>query len=378
MINISLTAKALQMVSTIFIGSMLMLSACEVEKPDRYLEEGKALFNSGDLDGARLQYRNALQLDPKLAEAYFGLALIEERQHNWLEMADKLLATVAADPAHLPGQIRLGRLYLLSGQLDKADRQAKIAVQLDSHSLDAALLAAEIEFGRGNTAGLLNRVEELLEKRPNLAGAVGLKARMLAAGGKYDEALALLAAGIEQNPGMRDLWLLKIRLEIDDHRFEQAVHDYEAVIAQTPEADLYGAYADLLNQIGRRHDAESVLKQAVDRMPGNDALKFRLADYYLANRRLQEAESVLRKIADDAAGPSEQALARIKLAQSALLQHNRVRVLQLAEEVLALDAANVEALLLRAGMRLDKGDAEGAVADLRIVLRERPESEQAL
>lgn len=390
----------------------LILTGCGTEEPQHYIEEGKALFEKGDLESARVQFQNALQLDPKLADAYFRLALLDEKKEDWGGMLGNILETVAIDPKHLDGQLKLGQIFLSGGQLDKAAEQVKISLQLSPENPTALLMEASIQFRQGKKIEAMQGVERVLAKQPYLADAMGLKATILAADKQNDDAVAALKLGIEQHPDDVDLRLLKIRLEIDSKDFDEAVHDYEALIAQHPEdVGLRSSLANLLNELGRFDQAESTLREAINiypaetelklklveliglrngeqaektlkdfiaQSPKDAQLKFRLADYYVARQHLADAEVILQEIAAANEAGKDGVAAKVKLAQIALLQKNTTKVERLAEEVLNVDANNSDALFLRAGMRLNKNDADGAISDLRIVLRDRPNFEQAM
>ena len=394
------------------VSLILILAGCGAEHPQEYLEEGKALFIKGDLESARVQFQNALQLDPKFADAYYRIALIDEQKHNWQGMMANLFEAVANDPRHLDGQNKLGQIYLSAGQPDKAAEQVKLVLQVNPGNPNALLLDSSIQFRKGNYFEAMQGVERVLAKQPYLADAVGLQANILASDKRLDDALAVLQAGVEHNPNDRELRLLKIRMEMDGKHFDKAVNDYEALIAQYPEdVGLRLALASLLSDMGQVALAETGLREAINKYPAESLLKlnlvelikrrdveqaektlkdfiaespketmlqFRLADYYISRQQLPDAEAIVQNIVTADEAESDQLAAKIKLAQIALLQKDMTRVERLADEILSVDPSQGDALLLRAGTRFNKKDIDGAVSDLRIVLRDRPNSEQAM
>ncbi|MGR8929511.1 MAG: tetratricopeptide repeat protein [Gammaproteobacteria bacterium] len=391
----------------------MVMAACGTEQPEQFVEDGKILMENGDYDTARVQFRTALQIDPKFAEAYFGLAVIDEQKQDWGHMLGNLREAVALDPKHLAAQIKLGQIYLSGGQLEKAKEQAQIALQLSPENTAALLLESAIRIRQGKHQDAMQSIDHVLVEQPLLADALALKANVLLAERHDDEAFAVLRLATAHHPEDRGLRLLKIRLEKDLGQFSAAVADYKSLISLYP-ADmslLFDSVAQF-NSMGQPDEAEGILRAAIeanpdanelklqlvdqialrdpdqvedvlknyiaDQPPSAGAFELRLASYYLAEKRLEDAKKTLRQIVQKSADLKEQEAARIKLAEIALLQKDYESVDRLAQEVLRNDANQSDALLLRAGMRINRLDTDGAISDLRIVLRDRPDFEQAM
>lgn len=389
----------------------LALAGCEDENPDHYLKEGIALMDQGDFESARVQFRNALQLEPKLAEAYYRLALIDENRQDIGSMLLKLQEALAIEPEHLGANLKLAQLYLSGGQYQETTDLIQRVLQTHPHDTTALLLLASIQFRQGQPAAAQQAVERVLAAEPFLADAIGLQVNILSTLGRVDEALALSAVGVEHNADDSGLWIQKIRLQVEQKQIAQAEQDYQSLIKRFPLDPQYPlAFAELLRTQAKLQQAEQFIREAVKKYPGEMAYQYKLVDI-IEQRDAQEAEQVLRSLGaefpDDVglklrlaelllaqqkfkeAEQLLQALAthdddqvaikvKIKLAGMALMQKQPAKVEQLAEEILQLDVNQSDALLLRAGMRLNRLDAEGAIADLRVVLRDRPYLEQAM
>ena len=57
----------------------ILLSACGGEEGRKaaYLEKGKAYFEEGNYDKAKIEFRNVLQIDPKFAEGFYMMRKIK-------------------------------------------------------------------------------------------------------------------------------------------------------------------------------------------------------------------------------------------------------------------------------------------------------------
>mgnify|MGYP000102420934 FL=1 len=389
-----------------------VLAACEEQNPEHYIKEGELLFDQGELESARVQFQNAIQLDPELSTAYFQLALVAEKKQSWGRMLRNLLDTVRLDPTHLQAQIKLGQIYLLASEYDKAQQQAKIVLTLNPENITAQLMLAAVELKQGNKEQAIQQIDYVLGQQAYFAKAIALKVVYLNTENNPDEALAVLNEGIKHNPDVRDLRLLKIRLDMDSKRFDEAVIEYQNLIVKYPEeVNLRLPLAELLLTLDRQKEAEQLLAEVIEKQPKNielklklvdliqrydvkqaelrlkefitatpenAVLKFRLAEIYVSNDQLAQAEIVLQQIVSQSENSVDSLAARAKMAQIAIKQKDTTKVAQLADEILKIDENHSDALLLRAGLRLKRRDADGAISDLRIVLANRTDSEQAM
>ena len=85
----------------LFLLTMSACSGSKEEAANRYLNSGIELFDQGELSKASVELRNALQIDPKLAEAYYYLALISEKNQNWKALFRNLSKVEQLDDNHI-------------------------------------------------------------------------------------------------------------------------------------------------------------------------------------------------------------------------------------------------------------------------------------
>jgi tetratricopeptide (TPR) repeat protein len=72
------------------IAAMLFipLSGCgsSSDSAADFINSGKALVQEGKLQKARLEFKNAIQIDPRTADAFYQLALLDEKSQEWKSM----------------------------------------------------------------------------------------------------------------------------------------------------------------------------------------------------------------------------------------------------------------------------------------------------
>lgn len=394
------------------VSLILTLAACAEEDPMQFVQEGNSLSAKDDVESARVQFRNALQINPKLAEAYYGLALLDEKKQDWKAMFANLQETVSIDPNHVNARVKLGQLYMLQGQLEQAKEQAASALKLAPENVDAMIFQSAVFFREGKNPEALEQINRVLAKDANNADAVISKATILFTEKNNDEALALAQKGIDAHPDNAGLRLLKIRFQTELKQYDDAVNEFAQLIDQHPEdKGLRNSQIDLLVAVGKAEQAEQALRDAIAKHPDDVdfklklvallerrdpeqaeaalkayvaerptdmQLKSRFARFYADRGRAEDELAVLNQIVAADANGKEGMAAKTRLAELAWGKNDKASAEKQVAEVLAADGNNSEALLLRSGLRLDNNDADGAISDLRIVLRDRPNSDRAM
>jgi lipoprotein NlpI len=71
-------------VKAMVLALLILVAACGSpdEKKMAFFEKGKSLLEAGDVVSARLEFKNAIQIDPDFAQAYHYLGMVELRQKN--------------------------------------------------------------------------------------------------------------------------------------------------------------------------------------------------------------------------------------------------------------------------------------------------------
>src|SRR5437867_8536964 len=103
-----------------------MMAACggKEERKAMHMEKGKAYYEQANYDKARVELRNVLQIDPKSAEAYYMIGLIDDEQQNWPSAFNSYLKAVELNPNQMQAKAKLGRLYVFSGAVNEAENIA--------------------------------------------------------------------------------------------------------------------------------------------------------------------------------------------------------------------------------------------------------------
>jgi tetratricopeptide (TPR) repeat protein len=188
---------------------------------------GRALEESGDLEGARRRYGLAQQRDPSWIAPSAALITLEQRRGDWRAVAGQARLLVRRAPQEVGGWI--------------------------------ALVEALENVGEGGAAEQVAR--QSLERFPERAEPQVLLAKALRAEGKTDEALAALdqAEGIEATPELAAERILTLGM---GGRVEEGIAVARTALVDEPDsADLQAALASLLFAAGAAAEGA----QATDR-----------------------------------------------------------------------------------------------------------------
>lgn len=370
----------------ILLTAIIVLSGCtnpEKAKAE-HVSKGEAYLKESKFQEASLEFRNALQIDDRLAAAHWGLARAYEALQRAPEMIDELRKTVTLDAANLDARIKLGNYYL-SGSRGRAD------------------VIAEAE----------RLAKEVLEKDPNYIEGHILMGSVLFAQKQTEKAFAALNRAIELNPNRVESYLSLARFYLVTKDTTKAEELFRKSISVNPDSPLaHSEYGKFLAQSNRPAEAEAELRKAVEVGPQDRPARFLLGSYYLVTKQLDKAEESFKALAeldkDKPEGPvvladfyssTNRLDEAIKIFQDVLAKSpdymaGRYRLIEIMlvrgdtqgasaqiEEALKKDAKDRQALILRSRLRSKGGQTEGlkaAIEDLNEVLKQDPNSRPAL
>ncbi|MDX6575575.1 MAG: hypothetical protein QOE96_1528, partial [Blastocatellia bacterium] len=88
---------------TIVVAAVLLMASCTTPEKAKaqHVARGQALLKDKKFQEASLEFRNALQIDDKLADAHWGLANAYEGLQRYQEAFEEMKQVVALDPNNL-------------------------------------------------------------------------------------------------------------------------------------------------------------------------------------------------------------------------------------------------------------------------------------
>ena len=118
-----------------------------------HVNRGEAYLKDSRFQEAALEFRNALQIDDKLAAGHWGLARAYEGLERYPEVIDELRKVVTLDKENLDAHVKLGNYYLLGnrGRADviaEAERLAKVVLDKDPKNIEGHILMGSVLFAQ--------------------------------------------------------------------------------------------------------------------------------------------------------------------------------------------------------------------------------------
>jgi len=239
------------------------------------LARGNKYFDERKYAEAIIEYRRAVNTDPRFGEAHSRLAdaysMIDDARNAFIE------SVTAADllPEDTKAQLRAGSALLLLGYAKEAGERASRVLAADPSNLDAKILRANVTAGLKN---LDDAVTQMYEAAESVASSPA------------DQARALLHLGVmELARGHKD--------DAEGILRKASSRESASVTNHMALANYYWA-------LGRRGDAEAELRRVLEIDPREPRANRALAALYIASARVPDAEPLLKVLADSSTEPS--------------------------------------------------------------------------
>lgn len=164
------------------------------------LEEAKARFQAGDLDGAASLCSDLLLDDPGNVQVRLLLGQIYERRGDNYQALEQYEAARAAEPENVDILARLGMVLAALGRFEQAERELRRAQRLDPNRADVHATVGILHFKRGLYGPAEVELRRTIELDPDHAAAHFYRGESLNQLGRVDEALEMLARAVQLDP----------------------------------------------------------------------------------------------------------------------------------------------------------------------------------
>ena len=320
---------------------------------------------------------------------------------------------IELDQKNVDAHLKLGRLLVAAGQLDKALTISETLKTLDPERPDVMAFRASVLFKLDDRKAAVALAKAVLDKDPKNIDALVVLASERMAASDAAKAIEYLDVGIKEDAKNVTLQLIKIQALVKLGKPDEVEEILRRLISLYPEEPGFKySLARFYLAHGKKDRAEAEYRAVATANPkdvkakievvrflasvqGNEAailelqtllatdaqnieLLFALAGLYRAQGDRQSADAVLRKIVAEAGETPDGLRAKGLLAASLFAAKDKTGAEALVKEIVAKDARNEQALMLRAEMEIGEGRIENAIADLRTILRDAPNSPRAL
>jgi predicted Zn-dependent protease len=404
------TTRAVALISAAAAVAVL-ITGCGGAKSrlDSHMKRGEEYFQAGNFAKASVEFRNAMQIDPKDQQARVMAAETAEQQGQLRGAYGLLQSVVDEHPDNDVARTALGRLLVTAG--DPKQAMATIKPALERQPNSAALLAirSAARSALKDAAGARADADRALALEPRNEDAIDLRAGLYRQDGDLPAAIKLVSAAAAAQPTVPGFHQVLISLYEADNNTALVEEQLRALVKLKPGELSYRAQlAGFLARSKRLDEAQKALDEAVKALPESVEAKLLRVNFLVQERSHDSGEQALRQyIAADAdnytlrlalgqllqsLGEADKAtivytdivksdgteanglVARDRLAAIAIQQKREPDAQRYLAEVLKVSPRDNDALAFRGQLSLEHGDSTGAIADFRAVLRDQPAS----
>jgi len=247
---------------------VMLTSACSGidERQEKHIDRAEQYFIADDLVRARIEIKNALQIDPKSIKAWYLFAQVSEKQEELKEAFAAYKNVIDLDPRHTDASLELAKFYVPGHRHQQGKKYLDIVLAAQPNNIRGRVLEAEIMAREGEESEALARLEEIFVDDKAQARAAQLMAVLYARQNKINRAEEILNIAIEVNP--EDT---AVRLTL----------------------------AYIFFKTERPQNTERLLKELVTLEPSEFIHRTRLAGFYADLNRFDDAEQVLRDVIEE-------------------------------------------------------------------------------
>lgn len=305
-------------------------------KASYHLKRADRCFDAGQYQSAEIEYENVLRNAPQNARAWSRLGVIYFDEGRGPEALPVLLKAQQLDPANLDARLKLGTLYLESGQPKQAQDEADFVLSRNPQDDQAPLLLA-----RAAATNELNAVDVRLQDLRQKGNRASL-----------ETALGILA------------------LRRNDSK-TAASHFKQAVALNPHFSDAYAGLGTVLFALKDLKQADHAFFEAATQAPAWSGNGLRYAQFKLLTGDAAGAQKFLQHIVDQAPLylPAWTALARLSAEEN-----DYSNAIDALGNVLTQDPRNFDGLILQGRLELMRNRPASAVEDYQQMARIYPEA----
>lgn len=385
------------------------LASCKSpeEKAQAHFERGQQFAAQNDGIKATIEFKNALQLKKDHVDAWRALAAIEEQNQNWEGLAAILKTVIELAPKDIEARLRLARLMLLANALDDALKTITAASEVDGSHTGVLALRSAVLLKVNDREGALRDAKAVLAQEPANAEALTVLAAERLAANDATGALSLLSNPkiadsfgvelfklriyetlkdeaqieatlkwfVERYPQERSFRRQLVKLFQDQKRPQDAQRELRSIAAAHPND--FEAGMDVVRYLHTFEGPVAARAELTTRIhAGGDVFRYQmaLAEHYFREGNVADSVHFLENLAATLSSQEQALAAKARLADIHLVGKKMDAAEVLVTDILQKDSRNVNGLRLRASMRLERGELDGAITDLRQALNDQPRS----
>jgi len=353
------------------------LTACKGDPQQtarRALERGNQHLAQNKMPEAIIEYRRAVQADPRLGVARLKLADAYASSGDGMNALREYVRAADLLPEDKEAQQKAGAFMLLANQFNDAQALALRMQKRNPNDVEAQILLANSLAGLKDMDGAIAAFEKAVEMDPDRSSTYSElgSARLVSGDKARAEAAFRKAIAIDPKSPSAHLSLSNFLWANGD--LPQAEQEMRKALELDPKNITANRAMAMYYMVTNKPEAaEPHLKLVAESVPGPNP-KYFLAEYYLRLGRVDDARNVLTPLLTDDANFVG---ASVRLARIEVIAKKNAEAHRLIDAVLARDPNNIDALVTRGKLLLAENNTVNALSTLQKAVEVNPRSMDA-
>jgi len=366
-------------VSIVMAVLLAFLVGC-TRNPDaakrKYVESGMKYMGEKKYDSAVIQFKKALQIDPRWAEAHYELGEAELAQQHWAAAFREFSQALDQDPNNVKAHLAIGTMWWQARKYSEAEEHARFVVDHDPNNLDGYMLLGNVLLGQKKGQEAIDMYTKAATIKPNDPG-VYLNRGVAYASLKQDGAAEEdLRKATTVDPKAMPAYYALANFYANKGDSKKAEEVLRAAIQNAAPDDPIPSLrlAGVMLHEGRKAEGEQVVQQLRDKQPNSAQVAAAIGDYYLASRDSADAiKEYQRGLNLD---PKSQEL-QLRLLETEIANGKIDEATTLTDRLLKENPGDITARITHARLLAIKGKPAESISTLREVIKDAPENPQA-
>jgi cellulose synthase operon protein C len=353
-------------------------------RKQKYFDSGEKYFAESKYREAVIQYLNAVQIDPRFAQAHYQLSQaylkLGDKNHAFQELNRTVeLAPdnyrAHADIADLLSGVRNPDGSAVQDALKQANPHLDLLREKQPNAPETHEAWAYYDLARKNLGQAIQEAQQSIALDPNRSESYLLLALIQLQSNLPDQAEASYKKAIQVDPKSMNAQLLLGGFYASHNRLAEADQQFKHAIEMDPKNPApRAALVPVLMQEGKKDEIESFLRQTKKDLSDNPEGYRMLGDYYYAVGDLDKAVAEFSSLHEQ---HPKDIRAKKNYVQLLILKNRLQEATQLNNEILKSNPHDVDALICKGQIQIAQADPAGAVESLQGALRNDPDNATA-
>jgi tetratricopeptide (TPR) repeat protein len=337
----------------------------------KFYNKGLDYLKKGRVDDARLQFLNALKIDPNFAEAASVLGELQFRAKNYKQAYSLLQQALRARPDFLPAHKGMAQLYRISGKLPDAEKELELVLEHTPDDIETLMNLGTLQALQKKTKEAEGTFNRVLELQPGHVGALLALASVSREANDLPAAERFLKLALDKNPRSVPVYLALFKFYIITKRSEELDPLFSKALKDTNNnIQILDAQDGFYEGSNRLAEAEAIVTKIQTSHASEPAYWGALADFYVRTNNWTKAKAelqrVLRQHKDDVDDLH-------KLIEVDLNLNGRQEAEALNEALLKSNPRDSYAHLLKGRIALSDGHLDLAISEFNNTQKFRPD-----